>query len=235
MMMKKLILAAVVVACLTLTLGCGLSSNSSFADEAPSAAPSPVINSTDPSVAEESKPQDFGNDAQTYVAKGSENYLNNRDREAVEAFTEAIRLDPNYAEAYYKLGLAYGALGRKEEATGAYEKAVKVYKRVTRRTPKDAEAHFNMGKANSKLGDYDEAIKAYKLAVQLKREDSDMHYELGLAYGKVARYKEEVETLRRAVRLDPENYRAQEALDKAKEDMDRLKALRNNEDRRQGR
>jgi len=92
-----------------------------------------------------------------------------------------------------------------------------------------------MGKANSKLGDYDEAIKAYKLAVQLKREDSDMHYELGLAYGKVARYKEEVETLRRAVRLDPENYRAQEALDKAKEDMDRLKALRNNEDRRQGR
>ncbi len=56
-------------------------------------------------------------------------------------------------KGYYKLGLAYSALGRKEEATGAYGKAVKVYKRVTRRTPEDAEAHFNMGKANSKLGD----------------------------------------------------------------------------------
>ena len=227
-MIMKLILAAVVVACLTLTLGCGLSGNSSFADEAPSAAPSPVVNSTDPPVAGESKPQDFGNVAQTYVAKGSENYLNNKDQEAVEAFTQAIRLDPDYAEAYYKLGLAYGALGRKKEATGAYEKAVKAYERVTRRTPQDAEAHLHMGRANGKLGDYDEAIKAYKRAVQLKKEDSDMHYELGLAYGKVARYKEAVETLRRAVGLDPENYRAQEALDEAKEDMERLKALRDN-------
>ena len=37
-------------------------------------------------------------------------------RRAIEDYDTAINLDPNYADAYYGRGLAYGQLGRVDEA-----------------------------------------------------------------------------------------------------------------------
>ena len=39
---------------------------------------------------------------------------------ATAAYEQAVRIDPNYLEAYYNLGLTYGELGRHEEATEAF-------------------------------------------------------------------------------------------------------------------
>src|ERR1017187_10500151 len=47
-------------------------------------------------------------------------------REATLHWVEATRLDPNYAEAWNDLGVAYEQLGRFEDARKAYEKAIKL-------------------------------------------------------------------------------------------------------------
>jgi Flp pilus assembly protein TadD len=47
-------------------------------------------------------------------------------REATIHWEEATRLDPNYAEAWNDLGVAYEQLGRFEDAKTAYEKARKL-------------------------------------------------------------------------------------------------------------
>jgi Flp pilus assembly protein TadD len=47
-------------------------------------------------------------------------------REATIHWEEATKIDPNYAEAWNDLGVAYEQLGRFEDARKAYEKAIKL-------------------------------------------------------------------------------------------------------------
>ncbi len=164
-------------------------------------------------------------EAREHFEKGIEAYKQNRDGEAVEAFQQAIRLQPDYAEAHLRLGLAYAALGQRDEAIKEYEEAVRHYKASTRRYPKDAGGHFNFGLAHTKLTRHEEAVKAYRQAVRLQPDDSDKQYELGLAYTKLAQYREAVAALERAIDLDPDNFRAVEALERARSGLNRREAF----------
>ena len=60
--------------------------------------------------------------------------------EAVEQFREAIRIKPEYAEAYSKLGLALERQGKVEEAVVAYREAI-------RSKPDLADSHVQLGHA----------------------------------------------------------------------------------------
>ena len=57
---------------------------------------------------------------------------------AIADFTEAIRLDPKEAVAYYKRGMAYGAKGDHDKAIADYTEAIRL-------NPKSAEAYINRG------------------------------------------------------------------------------------------
>ena len=164
-------------------------------------------------------------DAEGFFRKGVEAYKKNRDAEAVEAFKEAVRLDPNFAEAHYRLGLAYNATDRKDEAKKAYEAAVKAYKRLLQSKPKDAEAHYNLGLVYGKLFKPEEAVKELKQATRLNEDDYNMQYELGLVYTKLAQYKEAVSAFNRALEISPDDYRATEALERARSGLQRREAF----------
>ncbi|MBL0037863.1 MAG: tetratricopeptide repeat protein [Nitrosomonadales bacterium] len=60
--------------------------------------------------------------------------------EAIEAYRQALRLQPEYADAWYNLGIAYGNLKKYGLATLAYEEAVRI-------EPERASAWFNLGVA----------------------------------------------------------------------------------------
>jgi Flp pilus assembly protein TadD len=47
-------------------------------------------------------------------------------RDATVRWEEAVKLDPNYAEAWNDLGVAYEQQGKFEDARKAYEKAIKL-------------------------------------------------------------------------------------------------------------
>ena len=113
------------------------------------------------------------------------------------AYQEAIRLEPDDAEAHYNLGATYGGLGRYQEAIAAYEEAIHL-------KPEYAEAQYNLGVAYSELGRYEEAIAAYEEAVRLKPDYAEAHYGLGVPYGELGRWQEALEAYRQVVRLKPD-------------------------------
>ena len=162
--------------------------------------------------------------AREHLQKGKELYRDDQDAEAVLAFQEAIRLDPNLAEAHFRLGLGYESLGKREEAEGEYKKAVETYKKYFDENRDDAEAHYALGQTYANLGQYSEAIREYREATKLKNDDPDIYYDLGVAYTKLAQYDQAASAFSKSLELDPDYYRAQDGLDEAKEGVKRIRA-----------
>lgn len=165
-------------------------------------------------------------EARTLVAKGRELYRNDEDGEALEAFQQAARLDPDLPETHFRLGLTYEALGQQQEAEEAYKKAVETYKKYfsVEENEKDSEAHYNLGQTYSGLHLYGEAVREYRLATKLKSDDAAIYYDLGLALMRLAQYDEAASAFSKSLELDPQNYRAEDSLAEAKEGVDRIRS-----------
>src|SRR5215470_19324406 len=73
--------------------------------------------------------------------------------QAIEAYKQAIRLRPKFAEPYNNLGNLYGKLGQYQQAMEAYHQAIRI-------KPDLAEAYHNLGATYTKLGRYQEAVEA---------------------------------------------------------------------------
>lgn len=184
----------------------------------PVATPAPAYNSTDPAERERAQ-----NDARVYLEQGRELSLNDQDSEALVLYKKAIERNPDFAEAYYRLGLAHAVLDQDEEAEAAHKKAIELYKKFVQGNSSDADAYFNLGESYRYLRQYEDAVRAYKQAVRLEPEDPEMFYELGMAQIKLAQYSEATSALQKAIDLDPNYYRASDALDEAREGAKRVR------------
>ena len=161
----------------------------------------------------------------------------NETLKAIEAYEQAIEMDPDLGLAYLGLGVAY-ALKEKEDqfkpqteeslkrkkkrSVEALEDAVKVFKKNIDEDSKDDTAYFNLGRAYTKLLKDTESHKAFQRAVKLNPDDGEYHTELGAAAIKLARYSEAIKALNKALEIDDENFRAEDLLEKAKEGRRRV-------------
>jgi protein O-mannosyl-transferase len=84
---------------------------------------------------------------------------------AIDHLQEAIRLRPDYADAYFNLGSVLFQQGRIDEAIAQWQKALAI-------RPRDAEAHRNVADALRKQGKLKEAIAQYENALNIAPEDS---------------------------------------------------------------
>src|SRR2546427_9478774 len=116
-----------------------------------------ALTSTNGSDAEQSKRQ-----AKSLVDKGKElaDPDHNQDEQAVQAFQEAIRLQPDLAEAHLRLGMAYTALDKKTEADEEYKKSIELFKKVAQSDQKNADTFFYLGEAHTFLHQDEEAARA---------------------------------------------------------------------------
>lgn len=202
---------------LALTYGCNRS-RQQYADD--SAGPAAVSNGTT---------EDRGR-ARELLEKGKELYNNDEDEQAVQAFQEALKLDSDLAEAHFRLGLGYEALGKRDEAEAEYKKAVETYKKYLGEHEDDSEAHYNLGQTYAGLGQYSEAIREYRWATKLKEDDPDIYYDLGIAHTKLAQYDAAAAAFSKSLEIDPDYYRAQDGLDEAKEGIKRIRAGRKHQE-----
>lgn len=161
--------------------------------------------------------------ARTLLDKGKQLYLDDQDTEAVAAFEQAIALDPDLAEGHFRLALAYEALDKRDEAEAEYKKAVAAYKKHLEASPDDAEAHYNLGQTYANLSQYSDAIREYRQATRLKTDDPDIYYDLGVAHTKLAQYDAAAAAFSKSLEIDPEYYRAQDALEEAREGVKRIR------------
>lgn len=182
-------------------------------------------------------------DANEALKKADEYLDANRTKKAIEAYKQATELDPDLADAHFKLGIAYslvesetdseipgdeetaekgGKRGKKSKpekknSEKAFENAVKAYKKLIAKNPKSFEYHFNLGRAYNKLFDDVEAEKALKKAVDLNPEDSLYRTELASVLIKLAKYPAAIKELDKAIELDEDNFRAEDLLVEATE------------------
>jgi protein O-GlcNAc transferase len=207
----RLILLFCSVCLLMFALGCKRSGQQSTNNSAATAEVSNSLN-RDPA------------QAKAMLEKGKQLYRDDKDRDAVAAFQQAVKLDPELAEAHFRLGLGYEAVGKSEDAESEYKKAVEAYKKYFEGNPDDAEAHYNLGQTYANLGNYSEAIREYRQATKLKTDDPDIYYDLGMAHTKLAQYDQAAAAFSKSLEIDPDYYRAQDALEEAREGVKRIRA-----------
>ena len=182
------------------------------------------------------------NDAHQALQMGSDLLENNETEKAIDALSRATELDPDLAEAWFKLGIAYSLIEKqqaldaqsdvsapgdsqkqgKPNSEKAFKKAIEAYKKIVEQNPQDDVSFYNMGRAYNKLNQDEEAAKALKQAVRLKPDDSDYQTELGSILIKLAQYHEAIPPLKKAIELDPENSRAADLLEDAEAGRNRI-------------
>jgi tetratricopeptide (TPR) repeat protein len=118
-------------------------------------------------------------------------------KEAIDAYKQAIRIDPDFADVHYDLGIAYSKSGMYKEAIKAYEQAIRII-------PDFADVHYGLGVAYGKSGMYKEAIKACEQAIRIDPDFAKAHNNLGTAYDKSGMNKEAIDAYKQAIRIDPD-------------------------------
>ena len=91
------------------------------------------------------------------------------------AHAQAIRIDPQFAEAYSNLGNSLKELGDLDAAVQAYDKAIKL-------KPRFCDPYNNLGSTYAQLGRAEDAIETYKMALMLNPALADAHSNLGNLY-----------------------------------------------------
>lgn len=118
--------------------------------------------------------------------------------EAILAYDEAIRLDPEDAASWGAKGFALSKLGRHDEAMQVYDEALRLDTNFSL-------AWIGKGFALKDLGKYDEAIQAFDEAIKLDPESDMAWYGKGIVLHNQGKYDEAIQAYDEAVRLDPED------------------------------
>jgi tetratricopeptide (TPR) repeat protein len=119
-------------------------------------------------------------------------------KKTIEYLNKAIKLQPDYADAYVSRGNAYYNLGQHQRAMGDFNKAVRL-------NPDNAMAYNNRGLAYYKLGQYQRAIEDYNEAIRLKTDDAVAYNNRGVAYKNLGQYQRAIEDYNQAIRLQPDD------------------------------
>jgi len=159
--------------------------------------------------------------AEGFFYKGNVYYHDGKFKEAIDSYTEAIKLNPKDAQAYANRGVAYAHLKQYERAIYAhlkqYERAIEDFNEAINITPKDAMAYNNRGLAYAYLKEYNKAIEDYNKAIKINPKDANVYFNFACMY---ALRNEEgdrgrmIEYLKKALALNDKNKKD------AKEDKD---------------
>jgi predicted O-linked N-acetylglucosamine transferase (SPINDLY family) len=154
---------------------------------------------------------------------------------AIDHFREAVRLDPNRAEAHCRLGYALLRKGDPESAVASLQRALAInagypeahhclgaallslgrpreaathFEQAVRLRPGYIGAHLDLGNALREQGRLEEAASSYAQAVWLRPDHADARNNLGNALMDLGRWDEAEAHLREAIRLRPDEARA---------------------------
>ena len=133
--------------------------------------------------------------AEEYFERGLA--LSDDSDEEINYYTEAIRLNPQYAIAYYNRGIV-----RKNK--GDLEGAIDDYTEAINSNPQNASAYINRGGALYDKDDLDGAIADYNEAIRLNPLSVNAYLGRGGAYYHKGHMRKAIADYREAIRLNPE-------------------------------
>ncbi|HMS09927.1 MAG TPA: tetratricopeptide repeat protein [Pyrinomonadaceae bacterium] len=185
-------------------------------------------------------------DANTALADGVRVLENGETERAIEILNRAVEINPDLAEAYFRLGIAHSLIEFRDQMAAedrveptetpanskekpakpqsvlAFEKAVDAYKKLIDANGEDHNAYYNLGRSYNKLNEDEDAARALRQAVKLNPDDTEYQQELGAVLIKLAKYSEAVGVLKKSIELDADNIEALELLEKAEAGQKRI-------------
>jgi lipoprotein NlpI len=125
-----------------------------------------------------------------YTAKGD------YDR-ALTSFDAAIKLRPDYSEAFYDWALVYDDKDAYEQAIADYSKAIELY-------PEDATAYYNRGSDRMLVGQYAEAVYDFDQAAQINADYRELSaWNKGIVQYFLGQYPEAVDSINEYLAVKP--------------------------------
>jgi serine/threonine protein kinase/Flp pilus assembly protein TadD len=191
-------------------------------------------------------------EAYRYYLEGRENYRKLYTVEARIALEKAVKLDPEFAMAYYLLALSNGDLENIEAEAAAIkrakalslkatekerlrieeyyadvvekdpDKSYRIRRQIVEKYPKEKGIFYDLGIYYFNRGAYDEAIIELNRALELDPNYGMAHNELGYVYSATGDFSKAVEHLQKYVSLSPGEANPLDSLAEAYFDMGRL-------------
>ncbi len=121
--------------------------------------------------------------------------------QTIVAYSKAIYLRPDYAEAYNNRGASNGELSQYDNAIADLNEAIIL-------DPNDAEAYYNRGIVHFSRNNHDDAFTDFNMAILLKPNHTSAHINRGLSRARLGQYDAAITDLDQAIRLDPDDAQA---------------------------
>jgi tetratricopeptide (TPR) repeat protein len=119
-----------------------------------------------------------------------------RDKQAAEAFNEALTLNPGLDRAWGERGLVRRRLGDDTGALDDFAEAVK-------RDPRDVRAWINRGELHQRRGDYNLAVEDFTAVLRLRPNNARAYRARGVCYTHTGAYAKAVADETAAITLAP--------------------------------
>lgn len=117
----------------------------------------------------------WADEALDWYLKGNELSKKGQFKEAVEAYHQAIQINPDATGPFYNLGLAYKHLKQYERASAAFESALRL-------EPNNMNIRLNLGNIYNRMERWEQAIGHLNRVVHRDKDNAEAHGNLGWAY-----------------------------------------------------
>ena len=172
------------------------------------------------------------NDWEGWYHLGRTKYNENRFAEAISAFQQCLKLNPQNVQAEDNLGLSLAGLGRNDDAAVAYHQAIAWQARSLTKNPGP---YIDLGSLLLDQNRVNDSIPFLLQAVEIAPAEWRAHELLATAYTRAQEFPRAQTELEKAIELSPQAanlhcmlapiYRKQGLADKAKAEYDHCAAL----------
>lgn len=118
---------------------------------------------------------------------------------ALKLYETVLRLQPNYAPVYFRMGLTYSSLGKTKAAINAYRQAIKY-------DPAYVKAHFNLGLKLIATKQWTEAAQQFEWMLQRDPQHAKSYFSLGRIAKAKKEYPAALKYYQTAISLRKGNY-----------------------------
>ena len=133
-----------------------------------------------------------------YKARGDSHWNLKNYKQAIDDYTQAIKIDPKDATYYRDRGNTYFQLKDYKQAINDYTQAIKI-------DDKNAIYYVGRGLAYFQLKDYKQAINDYSQAIKIDDKNAIYYNARGLTYLELKDYKQAINDYTQSIQLDPKD------------------------------
>ncbi|MDM3852007.1 MAG: tetratricopeptide repeat protein [Aphanizomenon gracile PMC627.10] len=131
-----------------------------------------------------------------YLNRGNVRYQLGDKQGAIDDYNQAIKFNPNLAQAYYNRGIVRDDLGDKQGAIDDYNQAIKF-------NPNLAQAYYNRGNVRDDLGDKQGAIDDYNQAIKINPNYALAYNNRGLTRKELGDKQGAIDDYNQAIKINP--------------------------------